>query len=59
MDSNGTFNTGTDSAPCIATGIFIKELDRDIESIDDLFDFYKKVRGASEDSGYAIIQGLK
>jgi len=43
----------------IVSGIFIKQLDRDKESTEDMFDYYKHVRGVSEKQGYAVIQGLK
>ena len=44
VDSNGTYNTGTDEAPIIATGIFFKELDRDVDAVDDLFNYFKHVK---------------
>ena len=59
VDSNGTYNSGVDESPVIVSGIFVKELDRETDSLDDLFDYYKHVRKVSEMQGYAVIQGLK
>lgn len=59
VDSNGTYSSGSDKAPVIVSGIFIKQLDREQEAIEDMFDYYKHIRGLSESHGYAIIQGLK
>ena len=55
MDSNGTYNSGTDEPPLIVSGAFVKELDREAEAIEDLFAYFKHVRGVSESQGYAII----
>ena len=59
VDSNGTFSSGIDKAPVLVSGIFVKELDREIESIDDMFSYYKQVRALSEMQGYAVVQGIK
>lgn len=59
VDSNGTYNSGTDEAPLLVSGIFIKELDRESESVDDMFKYYRHVRDISEQQGYAVVQGIK
>jgi hypothetical protein len=37
----------------------VKELDRESESVEEMFAYYKHVREVSEQQGYAVIQGLK
>lgn len=59
MDSNGTYSSGTEQPPVLVTGVFVNELDRETESVEEMFNFYRHVREVSEAQGYAVIQGIK
>ena len=53
LDARGTFNSGPVDLEagqiCMASGAFFNELDREkIESIDELNEMFKYVRGVSE-----------
>jgi len=59
VDSNGTFNTGSDVCPTIASGIFVQELDREAESPFAMNEYFKHVRDLSDENGFAVLQGIK
>lgn len=65
VDSNGTYhsapinNQGPHSDPCIVSGVFFKELDRETTDQVDLNEYFKHVRTVSEQAGYSVLQGIK
>ena len=65
IDGQGTFNSGPvdlDAGEiCLASGAFFSELDRDqVESVDEMNERFKYVRGISESVGkYSVLRGYK
>ena len=65
IDGQGTFNSGPvdlDAGEiCLASGAFFSELDKDqVESVDEMNERFKYVRGISESVGkYSVLRGYK
>ena len=61
VQGDGSFNSGLTSheRPCIVSGVFFKELDHELNSLEELNELFKYVRTVSEGAGHSVLTGLK